>query len=123
MRKILSCIITIAILAGLFCVPVNSLADTASYEAYKPDIAEETLMGLGVISPENYDPDAHVSRADFAVAISALCGFIPNDKVYNDAMDYTYGSDTNKILITSDAEQIFTDVDKTIPEYNAINAM
>ena len=123
MRKILSCIITIAILAGIFCVPVNASSDISSAQAYKPDIAEETLMGLGVISSDGYDPDAHVSRADFAVAISSLCGFVPNNKIYNDAMDYTYGNDANNILITSDSEQIFTDVDKTMPEYNAINAM
>ncbi len=122
MRKIISCFITLTILLGLFCAPF-SVAAEAMPSAVELDEAEATLIGLGIIDRADYNPDALLSRAEFASLISSLCDFVPSNKHYLDNMDVIFGEDNSDKLITSADEQVFDDVDSTMEEFEAINAV
>lgn len=123
MRKILSYILAIAMMASVFCCPVSVAAEEQTAPvAIELTVPEQVLMGLGFVQREGYDPDALVSRADFAYLVATMCGFVDQNAAYNDNVDYTYGADTKDTFITTN-DQIFDDVDSTLPEYEAINAM
>ncbi len=122
MRKILAYIITLTILAGLFCSPVSTMAQETSAYA-ELDLAETTLIGLGIVDSDSYNPDALLSRAEFATLIARLCNFVPANKAYLDNMEVIFGADVKDELITTSDEQVFDDVDATMEEFEAINAM
>lgn len=122
MRKIISCFITLTILLGLFCAPFSVAAETMPSDV-ELDEAESTLIGLGIIDRADYNPDALLSRAEFASLISSLCDFVPSNKHYLDNMDVIFGEDNSDKLITSADEQVFDDVDSTMEEFEAINAV
>ncbi len=120
MRKILAYILVLAITTGLFVMPVSATEAEISYELTD---AEKTLMGLGVVDKAEYSPDALLSRAEFASLIAELCGFVPDNKAYLENMQTSFGSDNKDELITSSEGKVFDDVDSTMKEFDAINAM
>lgn len=120
MRKVLTYTLIIAILSGIFIFPVSA---TESENTAELTDAEKTLIGLGVVDMEEYNPNALLSRAEFASLISALCEFVPANQAYLDNIETTFGEDNKDELITSSGGMIFADVDSTMEEFEAINAM
>lgn len=120
MRKILAYILTLAIISGLLLVPAYASEKEVVYELSE---AEKVLMGLGVVDKASYNPDALLTRAEFASVISELCNFVPDNRAYLNNMESSFGSDNKDQLITSTGDKIFEDVDSTMKEYEAINAM
>jgi len=120
MKKILSYVIVLVMLTGLFAFPVSV---GAAQDEAALTTAEEVFMGLGIVDKDNYNPEALLSRAEFATLISELCNFVPDNKAYMDNMEISFGSDNKDSLITSSGEKTFEDVDSTMDEYEAIMAV
>jgi len=118
MRKILAFVLTLAVIAGMLTVPVG--AKEAENEL---SVMEETLIGLGAADRETYNSDSYLSRAEFASVIASFCGLVPENRGYLKAFETSFGNDNKDELITSDSSRVFDDVDSTMKEYDAINAM
>ncbi len=118
MRKILAFVLTLAVIAGMLTVPVG--AKEAENEL---SVMEETLIGLGAADRETYNSDSYLSRAEFASVIASFCGLVPENRGYLKAVETSFGNDNKDELITSDSSRVFDDVDSTMKEYDAINAM
>lgn len=123
MKKFLSYFVVLTIILSLFSVPVNVLGADASQTVAELDSAEKTFIGLGIVDGATYNSQALLSRADFASFIAKMCKFVPDDKDYQDGMNNLYGEDNKDVVYDGVKTQIFDDVDATMAEYEAINAM
>lgn len=118
MKRILSFILILALTAGLFVMPVS--AEETKAEALTE--AEEVMAGLGFLNKADYNPHGLLSRADFAMIMSEICGFVSHDNA-SSGIEIAFGEDNKDQLITDSGARAFDDIDTTMKEYDAICAM
>ncbi len=100
-------------LLGLTCY--QAMAEDVNYSK-----AEEFAMALGVIDKANYEPNKMMSRAEFAEFIAKLLIWTESDPGAEEWDEYVFGEDNNNTLYDSPSQQIFQDVDVSLPQYKAI---
>lgn len=100
-------------LLGLTCH--QAMAEEVNYTK-----AEELAFSLGVIKKANYEPNKIMSRAEFADFIAKLLIWTESDPGAEEWEEYVFGEDNNNQLLDSAAEQIFMDVDVSLPQYESI---
>ncbi len=115
MKRIISLILSLTILMG---VSVNFVS-AETVESYRE--AEKFAFAIGIADEEEYIPDAYVSRAEFAEMIARLCMLKTETDNYSEWYNSVFGEDNKDEQIEAVADNVFEDVDKSLPQCEAIS--
>ncbi len=113
MKKILSCILMLAMLIGI--VPMSLAAEE------NLNSAEIFAQGMGIIN--NYDRDKTITRAEFASILANLCGLIDEDADKKEWQDSNYTAPKDETADLDIKNRTFYDVDASHPYYAEILAV
>lgn len=117
MRRYISFFIALTMVLSLFNFGISANAAT-EYSA-----AENFAFSLGVVDKSSYNPDALVTRAEFAEIIARYVGLKDPDaetKVWNDA---AFGADDKDESAKGAPVYAFSDIDVSLEQYEAISAV
>ena len=117
MKRIISLVLAVAMIAGSFALTALASEDTIYTEA------ENFAFSLGIIDKETYDSDALLTRAEFAEIIARFLGLKDPNAEYNAWNDATFGADDKDEPAQGATAYAFTDIDVSLPQFEAINAV
>ena len=115
MKKIVSFILTLAMVLGVFSIPVAAETQEQAF-----DTAETFAFALNITDRESYQPGKLITRAEFADLVYRLLNFANISSDDNSWYNENYGEDTKDELLVLGDTKIFEDVDKAVPQYDAI---
>ena len=116
MRKMLALILSLSVILGM--CSYSALAADAEYSK-----AEQFAFGLDVIDEEKYSANAIASRAEFAEIVANICKLMDENKNYKEWADYVFGADNNNEIQDTPSDKLFTDVDSSLQQYEAIKVV
>ncbi len=117
MKRIISLVLAVAMIAGSFALTALASEDTIYTEA------ENFAFSLGIIDKESYDSDALLTRAEFAEIVARFLGLKDPNAEYNAWNDATFGADDKDEPAQGISTYAFTDIDVSLPQFEAINAV
>lgn len=115
MKKIVSFILTLAMVLGVFSIPVAAETQEQAFGT-----AETFAFALNITDRESYQPGKLITRAEFADLVYRLLNFANISSDDNSWYNENYGEDTKDELLVLGDTKIFEDVDKAVPQYDAI---
>lgn len=110
MKRIISILLTIVLML--------SLCSFSAFAEYTP--AENFALALNMADAQSYVSGKTVTRAGFAEIIAGMCNLMDANKNFKLWQEYVYGTDTNNTLVTDWGNEMFEDVDPSLPQYDAI---